>query len=82
MAWSKQLGLARLPISIFEDEQGPPAYRLPADDFVVVVAATRRKVVTSWCYPAQQFTGEVAKSLIQETQRLFQQHLSGAAQKK
>lgn len=66
VAWSKQLGLANLPISVFEDEQGPPAFRLPRDAMVVVVLAKERKIVASRAYTAAEFHPSVVKLLVQE----------------
>ncbi|MCS7015912.1 MAG: hypothetical protein RMJ19_05795 [Gemmatales bacterium] len=73
VAWSKQLGLARLPISVFEDDRGPPAYRLPREEgFVVVVFAAERKIVASRVYAAKEFRSEVIKPLTQEVRQFLE----------
>nr|BAL54488.1 hypothetical conserved protein [uncultured Planctomycetota bacterium] len=67
--WSQELGLARLPISVFEDEQGPPAYRLPAEATVVIVLARQRTIAARFVYTAQGLDAKAIPSLMQEIRR-------------
>jgi hypothetical protein len=72
VAWSKQLGLGRVPVSIFEDDVGPPAYRIPPKAAVVVVFAKQRKVVASYLFASDEFQPSRISDLVQEIRRFFE----------
>jgi len=50
IAWSRKHATGSVPITIFEDPVGPPAYRLAADAEVTVLVASNRKVTARFAY--------------------------------
>jgi hypothetical protein len=48
--WSRRFGLRNVPLTVFEDEGGPPTYRLSRDADVTVLLFTKQKVVTNFAF--------------------------------
>jgi hypothetical protein len=67
VGWSRELGLRQLPIGIFEDESGPPAYRLSRDADITVLVCNKQKVAANFAFRAGEMTSarvaEVAKTI-------------------
>ncbi len=70
--WGKRLGLARLPVSIFEDDHGPPAYRIPDEAAVVVVFANKRRIVASRLFSRKEWEQVKLDSLLDEIRRFLE----------
>ncbi len=54
--WSQEHALGRLPLGIFEDEGGPPAYRLNREAEVTVLVCNNQKVVANFAFRAGELT--------------------------
>jgi hypothetical protein len=50
--WSRRHSTGTVPLSIFEDEVGPPTYRLAKDADVTVLLSVKRKVVANFAFRA------------------------------
>jgi hypothetical protein len=50
--WSKKYATGTVPLGVFEDELGPPAYLLARDADVTVLLAVRQKVVGNFAFRA------------------------------
>jgi hypothetical protein len=65
--WTREHALREVPLGVFEDEAGPPSYRLARDADVTVLFFVKRKVVANFTFRAGEFTeakvGEVMKAL-------------------
>lgn len=65
--WSRELGLGHLPIGIFEDEGGPPAYRLNRDADVTVLVCNKQKVAANFAFRPGELTparvAEIVKAI-------------------
>jgi hypothetical protein len=65
--WTQKHGLKSLPVGTFEDQTGPPSYRLAADADVTVLFFVKRKVVANFAFRAGELNddarAEVMKSL-------------------
>jgi hypothetical protein len=65
--FGKEHALGRLPIGIFEDEGGPPSYRLNRDADITVLVCNKQKVEANFAFRAGELTparlAEVAKAI-------------------
>jgi hypothetical protein len=65
--WAEKYAISRVPLGVFEDKDGPPAYRLAADADVTVVLFVKRRVAANFAFRAGELTderaGEVLKAL-------------------
>jgi hypothetical protein len=50
--WSKKHATGNVPLGVFEDELGPPAYLLARDADVTVLLAVKQKVVANFAFRA------------------------------
>jgi hypothetical protein len=62
--WSRQHGLATVPSGVFEDVQGPPAYRLATDADITVLLCQKQKVVARFALRAGELTPQRADDII------------------
>ena len=66
--WAQKQGLRVIPVGVFEDTNGLPAYKLAADADVTVLLFVDRKVVANFAFRAGELTdakvAEVAKALV------------------
>jgi hypothetical protein len=65
--WSQEHALGRLPLGIFEDEGGPPAYRLNRDAEITVLVCNKQKVAANFAFRAGELTSarvaEIVKAI-------------------
>jgi hypothetical protein len=65
--WGRKFGLGTLPLAVFEDAQGPPAYRLSKDAEVTVLLCVKQKVVRNFTFREGELTDarvtEILKSI-------------------
>ncbi len=65
--WSQEHALGRLPLGIFEDDGGPPAYRLNRDAEITVLVCNDQKVVANFAFRAGELTSarvaEIVKAI-------------------
>ncbi len=62
--WAKRYAIDHVPIAVFEDVVGPPAYRIAADADVTVLLSVKQKVVANFAYR----TGEFNEAAVQNIQ--------------
>jgi hypothetical protein len=68
--WSRRIGLRQLPLGVFEDRLGPPAYRLSADADVTVLLAVNQKVVANFAFCKGELTEEKVKDVLSALPRI------------
>jgi hypothetical protein len=56
--WARKQSAPRVSLSVFEDENGPPSYRLSRDAEVTVLVSVKRKVVRNFAFKAGELTEE------------------------
>jgi hypothetical protein len=65
--FGKEHALGRLPIGIFEDEGGPPSYRLSRDADITVLVCNKQKVEANFAFRSGELTParltEIAKAI-------------------
>jgi hypothetical protein len=54
--WGQRLGVRNLPLGVFEDAVGPPAYKIDASHDVSVIVFAQKKVTASFFYRAEALT--------------------------
>ena len=54
--WGRKFGLGSLPLAVFEDAQGPPAYRLGKDAEVTVLISVKQKVFRNFTFREGELT--------------------------
>jgi hypothetical protein len=62
--WSRKHGLANIPIGVFEDNDGPPSYRLSRDAEVTILLAVNQKVVVNFALRLGELTEEKGKEIV------------------
>ncbi len=68
LAWSKKQSLRNVPLAVFEDVEGPPAYRIGRDADVTVLLSVKQKVVKNFAFRAGELTdarvAEILKAIL------------------
>ena len=64
VAFARKNGLKSLPVGLFDDVDGPPAYKLNRDAQVTVVVAIRRKAVKSFAYRAGELNDQAIDDIV------------------
>ncbi len=54
--WAQDQAIRGVPLAVFEDAAGPPAYRLHADADVTVLLSVKQKVVRNYSFRAGELT--------------------------
>ena len=62
--WGKKHAVRTMPLGVFEDAQGPPAYKLSKDADVTVLFFVKRKVVANFAYRSGELTDEKAADVL------------------
>jgi hypothetical protein len=62
--WGKKHAVRTMPLGVFEDAQGPPAYKLAKDADVTVLFFVKRKVVANFAYRSGELTDEKAADVL------------------
>jgi hypothetical protein len=67
IAWGRKHAVRQMPLGVFEDEVGPPAYRLSKQADVTVVLFVKRQTVATFAFKAGELSDpgidEVVKAL-------------------
>jgi hypothetical protein len=56
VAWAKKHAIRNVPLGVFEDRDGPPAYRLNREAEVTVVLYVKQKVVANFAFRKGELT--------------------------
>jgi hypothetical protein len=62
--WSRKHSTGTVPLSIFEDEVGPPTYRLAKDADVTVLLSVKRKVVANFAFRAGELDAAAVDRIV------------------
>src|SRR6266576_1593202 len=62
--WGKTHGLSNLPLAVFEDNDGPPAYRVEKDAEVTVLLSVKQKVVKNFSFRAGELNDQRVKEVL------------------
>jgi hypothetical protein len=68
--WGRQHALRHVPLGVFEDEVGPPAYRLNRQAEVTVIVFVQQKVVANFAFKAGELTDERVGEVVQSLAKL------------
>ncbi len=69
-AWGRKHALRRLPLGVFEDEVGPPAYRLGKQADVTVVLFVKRQTVATFAFRAGELTDARIDEVVKAIEKL------------
>lgn len=58
VAWARKEALRGVPLSVFEDTDGPPSYKLSRDAEVTVLVFVKQKVVVNFAFRAGELTDQ------------------------
>ena len=64
VAWGKTHGLSNLPLAVFEDADGPPAYRVEKEAEVTVLLSVKQKVVKNFSFRAGELNDDRVKEVL------------------
>jgi hypothetical protein len=70
IAWSQKYATGGVPITVFEDIIGPPAYRLGADADVTVSLSADRKVIATYAYRSGELNDSAIAAIVQAAGKL------------
>jgi hypothetical protein len=70
--WSKKHGLKSLPVGTFQEEDGPPTYRVARDADVTVVLFVNRKVQATFGFRSKELTEEAVDRVLKAVPRLVE----------
>jgi hypothetical protein len=70
--WGRQHALGHTPLGVFEDETGPPAYRLSRRAEVTVLLFVKQKVVASFAFQSGELTDERIAEVVKALDQLKQ----------
>jgi len=62
--WGKQHGIRNVSLAVFEDADGPPAYKLARDADVTVLLYVKQKVVKNFAFRAGELDDKKAAEVI------------------
>ncbi len=69
--WAQKQGLKAVAVGVFEDADGPPAYKLAKDADVTVLLFVDRKVVANFAFRAGELTDGKVAEVADALPRLF-----------
>jgi hypothetical protein len=62
--WGKQHGISNVSLAVFEDTDGPPAYKLARDADVTVLLYVKQKVVKNFAFRAGELDDKKAAEVL------------------
>ena len=68
--WGKQAGLRNVPLGVFDDPDGPPAYKLNRDADVTVLLFVKQKVIANFAFRAGELNDDGIKAVARAIPRL------------
>jgi hypothetical protein len=68
--WARKHAVRRVPLGVFEDVVGPPAYKLAKDADVTVLLFVKQKVVSNFAFRAGELTDAKADEVLKELPRI------------
>jgi len=68
--WADKHAVRRVPLGVFEDVVGPPAYKLARDADVTVLLYVKQKVVSNFAFRAGELTDARADEVLKELPKI------------
>jgi hypothetical protein len=68
--WARTHALRAVPLTVFEDVDGPPSYKLNREADVVVIAYVKQKTVASFAFRPGELTDERIAEILKVVPRL------------
>src|SRR6185369_14274933 len=62
--WGKTHGIGNVPLAVFEDLDGPPAYRISKEAEVTVLLSVKQKVVKNFSFRAGELNEQRVKEVL------------------
>jgi hypothetical protein len=69
--WSRKSSTGSVPIAVFEDEVGPPAYRIARDADVTVLLSVKQKVVANFAFRGGELNPAGIDRVLQAVPRIL-----------
>lgn len=69
--WGKKHAIRSMPLGIFEDDKGPPSYRLSGDADVTVLLFVKRKVVANFAFRPGELDDKSAGLVLEALPRIL-----------
>jgi hypothetical protein len=70
-AWAKKYALRVVPVGVFEDVEGPPAYRIHADAEVTVLLSVKQKVVVNHAFKKGELTDAKIAAIVADMKKIL-----------
>ena len=70
--WSQKQGLKSAPVGVFEDADGPPAYKLHKDADVTVLLFVTQKVVANFAFRGGELDDKAIDGVMKAVPQLFE----------
>jgi hypothetical protein len=70
--WAKNAGIKTAPVGAFEDEDGPPAYKLAQDAEVTVLLFVKQKVVANFAFRKGELNEKAMAKIAEALPKLFE----------
>jgi hypothetical protein len=68
--WGKKHAIRSVPLGVFEEAAGPPAYRLSRDADVTVLLFVKRKIVANFAFRPGELTDDRAAEVLKALPRI------------
>jgi hypothetical protein len=69
--WAQRQGLKTLAVGVFEDADGPPAYKIPGQADIVLILARDKKVQSSFAWRSGELNDQALKAAMTSAHELF-----------
>jgi len=69
--WSQKHAIKSLPVGVFEDAGGPPAYRLSRDADVTVLLFVKQKVAANFAFRSGELNDEAAAEVLKSLTKIL-----------
>ena len=70
--WGQKHAIRNLPLGVFEDNDGPPSYRLSKDAEVTILLFVKQKVAANFAFRAGELTEEKVKEVIGSLSKILE----------
>jgi len=70
VAWGQKHAVRNVPLGVFEDTVGPPAYRLAPDADVTVLLSVKQRVVANFAFRKGELTDAAAAEVLRAVPKL------------
>jgi hypothetical protein len=70
--WGQKHAIRNLPLGVFEDNDGPPSYRLSKDAEVTILLFVKQKVMANFAYRAGELTDAAQAEVLKAVPKLLE----------